>query len=84
MLAPARARVGEFERVARSLRESAALQFEGEMAGELPEFGAAAERELTALRGGVDTLEKLTAGANTFSARRGGERDPRSRKEDAQ
>ncbi|HZP97189.1 MAG TPA: hypothetical protein VFC31_12795 [Candidatus Limnocylindria bacterium] len=60
-LAPARSRVREFERVARSLRETASVQLEAEMTGELPALGAAAERELAALQAGVEALEELTA-----------------------
>jgi len=82
MLAPARARVREFERVARSLRETASLQLEAEMAGELPELGTAADRELTALRAGVDALEKLTAGASELRPPTANGRTP-SQKENA-
>lgn len=83
-LAPARARVREFERVARSLRETASLQLEGEVAGELPELGAAADRELTALRSGVEALEKLTAGASELPPPAAtNERTPSQKKENA-
>lgn len=85
MLGPARERVREFEDVARRLRETASVQLSSEITGELPEIGAAAERELTALRAGIDALDRLRAGAEDIpSVRSRSEGEPRSRKERAQ
>lgn len=61
LLATARTRVEELEGIARRLRDAAALQVESPMSDELATLGSDADRELQALRSGVEELRRLGA-----------------------
>lgn len=61
-LGVARSRVDEFEQVTSRLAETASLVLGGEVDGSLAELRSDADRELVALRAGVDSLDRIGAG----------------------
>lgn len=61
-LPPARARVGELLGVVRHVRQAALLVMGGEMEDDLHRLTADVDREVEALRSGVDALRALTVG----------------------
>lgn len=61
-LGVARSRVDEFEQVTSRLAETASLALGGEVDGSLAELRSDADRELVALRAGVDSLDRIGAG----------------------
>ena len=62
-LGVARSRVDEFEQVTSRLAETASLALGGEVDGTLSELRTDADRELIALRAGVESLDRIGAGA---------------------
>ena len=61
-LGVARSRVDEFEQVTSRLAETASLALGGEVDSSLAELRSDADRELVALRAGVDSLDRIGAG----------------------
>lgn len=61
-LGVARSRIDEFEQVTSRLAETASLALGGEVDGSLAELRSDADRELVALRAGVDSLDRIGAG----------------------
>ena len=61
-LGVARSRVDEFEQVTSRLAETASLALGGEVDGTLDELRSDADRELVALRAGVESLDRIGAG----------------------
>lgn len=64
-LGVARSRVEEFEQVTSRLAETASLALGGEVDGSLAELRSDADRELVALRAGVDSLDRIGTGDAT-------------------
>jgi hypothetical protein len=62
MLPPARARVDDVARVARSIRRAAAAGLDAGRAGELRQLNADVDQEIAALASGVETLLELASG----------------------
>jgi hypothetical protein len=62
MLPPARARVGDVARVARSIRRAAAAGLDAGRAGELRQLNADVDQEIAALASGIETLLDLASG----------------------
>jgi hypothetical protein len=62
MLPPARARVGDVARVARSIRRAAAAGLDAGRAGELRQLNADVDQEIAALASGIETLLELASG----------------------
>jgi hypothetical protein len=62
MLHPARARVDDVARVARSIRRAAAAGLDAGRAGELRQLNADVEQEIAALASGIETLLELASG----------------------
>jgi len=61
-LGVARSRVDEFEQVTSRLAETASLALGGEVDSSLAELRSDADRELVALRAGVDSLDRIGTG----------------------
>jgi hypothetical protein len=62
MLPPARARVDDVARVARSIRRAAAAGLDAGRAGELRQLNADVDQEIAALASGIETLLELASG----------------------
>jgi hypothetical protein len=62
MLPPARARVSDVARVARSIRRAAAAGLDAGRAGELRQLNADVDQEIAALASGIETLLDLASG----------------------
>jgi hypothetical protein len=62
MLPPARARVSDVARVARSIRRAAAAGLDAGRAGELRQLNADVDQEIAALASGIETLLELASG----------------------
>jgi hypothetical protein len=62
MLPPARARVGDVARVARSIRRAATAGLDAGRAGELRQLNADVDQEIAALASGIETLLDLASG----------------------
>jgi hypothetical protein len=62
MLPPARARVGDVARVARSIRRAAAAGLDADRADQLRQLNADVDQEIAALASGIETLIELASG----------------------
>ena len=62
MLPPARARVDDVARVARSIRRAAAAGLDAGRAGELRQLNTDVDQEIAALASGIETLLELASG----------------------